>query len=59
MVRYLNLKTSSGVETVDQLDSKDFNTYQEFKAELRRLVGEYLICSSYYAGIYISQRGAK
>lgn len=60
---YLNIKTSLGVETVDQLDRKDFKIgfegYREFKAELKRLKNEYRIASSYYSSIYSSQRCTK
>lgn len=41
---YLNMKTNYGVETVDQLDKKDFKTYKEFKIELSRLISEYHLC---------------
>ena len=44
---YLNLKTSEGVETIDE-----FQTYKEAK----KMKKEYLIASSYYSGIYLSQR---
>ena len=56
MKRYLNLKTNYGVETIDKLDSNDFNNLKEFKAELKRLVNEYEM-----AGMqaYWSQKKAK
>jgi len=53
---YLNIKTSEGVETVDQLDKKDFQTYKEYRTELIRLKNEYRIASSCYSSIYSSQR---
>jgi hypothetical protein len=56
MKRYLNLKTNYGIETVDQLDSKDFNSLKEFKAELKRLLNEYHISGMQ---VYLSQRKAK
>lgn len=56
MVRYLNLKTSYGIETVDQLDSKDFDSLKEFKAELKRLIREYHLCKM---PVYSSQKQAK
>lgn len=55
-MRYFNLKTNYGVETVDQLDRNDFNSYGEFKTELRRLLNEYRISGMY---VYISQRCTK
>ncbi len=53
---YLNIKTNYGVETVDQLDQKDFKTYKEFRTELIRLKKEYRLASSCYNSIYSSQR---
>lgn len=53
MVRYLNMKTSYGVETVDSLDTSDFATNKEFRAELRRLISEYHLCGM---NVYSSQR---
>lgn len=44
---YLNLKTSEGVETVDECETIK---------EARILLKEYRISSSYYSGIYFSQR---
>jgi hypothetical protein len=56
MIRYINTKQNGSVETIDFLDSNDFETNQEFRKELKRLINEYLI-----AGItcYTSQRKAK
>lgn len=56
MVRYLNMVTSYGVETVDQLEQKDFNSYREFKAELKRLINEYRLAGM---PVYSSQRCTK
>lgn len=52
-MRYLNMKGVYGVETVDQLDPKDFDNRSDFRKELRRLVGEYRIAGM---SVYISQR---
>ena len=58
MVRYINFKGQSGqVETVDQLDSKDFATAKEFRTELRRLKSEYNL--AFGGGCYVSQRACK
>ena len=59
MIRYINLKTSYGVETIDALDMKDFKTIRDFRIELQRLKREYINASPYYNNIYISQRGTK
>lgn len=56
MKRYLNLKTNYGTETVDELDSKNFKTFKEFKNELKRLINEYHILGM---NVYSSQRKAK
>ena len=53
--RYLNMKTVYGIETVDQLTSVDFNSYNEFRIELRRLVSEYRLAGM---NVYTSQRCA-
>ena len=56
MTRYINFKTSQGVETVDQLERQDFETYREFKIELNRLLTEYRLAGM---PVYISQRQAR
>lgn len=58
-IRYLNIKNSNGVETIDQLDSEDFNSYKEFRAELKQLINEYRMAGSYFSGVYTSQRCTK
>lgn len=55
-MKYLNIKTSYGVETVDELDRNNFDSYKEFRKELRRLVSEYHLCGM---GVYVSQRACK
>lgn len=54
MTRYINTRTSYGVETVDQLKESDFNSYKEFKKELRELLNNYNL--AFGGGCYISQR---
>lgn len=56
MIRYFNMKTQYGVETFDEVSQKDFDTYREFKAELRRLKACYIMAGM---NVYISQRKAK
>ncbi len=56
MTRYLNVKSSWGVETVDQLETTDFPTWKEFRKELNRLVSEYHIAG---IGVYVSSRCTK
>jgi len=55
-MKYLNMKTNYGVETVDQLDPKDFKTFREFRQELRRLISEYRLAGM---AVYSSQRAAR
>jgi hypothetical protein len=55
-MRYFNLKTNHGTETVDELDRNGFKTYKEYRIELRRLKREYFIAGM---NVYISQRACK
>jgi hypothetical protein len=52
-MKYFNIKTQYGVETIDELNRKDFSSYSEFKKELLRLKKEYIIAGM---NVYISQR---
>jgi len=53
---YLNVKTKQGVETIDELNNKDFNTRKEFIKELTRLKNEYFLCGMF---VYYSSRSTK
>ncbi len=53
---YLNLKKSEGVETIDELNKKDFDSTKDFRTELRRLAKEYRLAGMQ---VYISQRSTK
>jgi hypothetical protein len=55
-MKYLNIKTVYGVETIDELDRKDFATYRAFRCELLRLIGEYRLAGM---DVYVSQRPCK
>ena len=55
-MKYLNIKSHYGTETVDQLDPKDFTSYKEFRQELRRLLNEYHLSGM---NVYISSRPDK
>jgi len=55
-MKYFNMKTNYGVETVDYLCASDFSTYSEYKKELLRLVNEYRLCGM---NVYLSQKEAK
>ena len=56
MTKYFNLRTSYGVETVDELSRSDFATLKEYRTELRRLASEYRLAGM---GVYISARSTK
>lgn len=56
MKRYLNLKTNYGVETVDEINSNDFETLKAFRLELKRLVSEYHLSGMF---VYVSQKADK
>ena len=53
---YLNMRSQYGVETVDELNRKDFNTYKAYRAEVKRLVAEYRMSGM---NVYTSQRCCK
>ena len=52
-MKYLNMKTRYGVETVDQINRADFATYEDFENELIRLVNEYHMCGM---PVYVSNK---
>ena len=56
MTKFINLKTSYGTETVDELSTKDFKTFKDFRIELKRLVNEYRLAGM---AVYVSQRADK
>jgi len=56
MTSYFNIKTSFGIETIDELSTNDFPTFKEFRIERKRLISEYNIANMYP---YISQRCTK
>ncbi len=58
MKRYLNTKLNGTTETIDQLDSADFASSKEFKAERVRLLNEYSRVGG-FGNMYWSQRKCK
>ena len=52
-MKYFNIRTNYGVETVDEINRSDFKTYSEYKNELRRLLKEYRLAGM---NVYLSQR---
>jgi hypothetical protein len=60
MIRYFNLKSAYGTETVDELERKDFPTLKDFRNELRRLITEYnMAYNPSGLHVYISTRSTK
>lgn len=55
-MKYINLKSVYGVETVDELNPKDFSTFKDFRTELKRLIYEYRLAGM---NVYSSQRSSK
>ncbi len=55
-MRYFNIKTSLGVETVDEISSKDFPTHREYIKEINRLKNEYGLAGM---NVYTSSRCTK
>jgi hypothetical protein len=53
MKRYFNIKGSYGVETIDELDSANFDSIKEFRKEVKRLYREYNLTPM---GVYVSSR---
>lgn len=56
MIRYINYKSSQGVETFDEINSKDFESSKAFRKELRSLIMNYNLVQQ---GCYISTRPTK
>ena len=53
IMKYLNLKTSQGIETVDEISRKDFDSYKSYIRELVRLKREYHLAGM---NVYSSQK---
>jgi len=49
---YFNMKSSYGVETVDQISREDWPDYKEFKKELRSMLENYHLAGM---SVYTSQ----
>jgi len=41
MKRYINVKFAGKVETIDEVDSKDFSTEHDFKTRVAQVVGSH------------------
>lgn len=58
MIFYLNTKMYGQVETLGELDSKDFPDNKSFRKEKKRLISEYMIAGN-YGDLYWSSRSTK
>lgn len=59
-MKFINLKTKYGIETVDEIDPENFATIKEFKDESKRLLQEYRMAFNSVEGIlYLSQKSTK
>lgn len=56
MIRYLNTKTSNGVETWETVNREDFNSYKEFINEIKNIKKNYALMGY---NLYTSQRASK
>ena len=55
-MKYFNLITPKGKETVDQISRDEYGTFKEYKTELRRLLYEYRLAGM---NVYTSQKACK
>ena len=55
-MKYFNLITPKGKETVDQICRNEYGTFKEYKTELRRLLQKYRLAGQ---NVYTSQKACK
>jgi len=55
MIRYLNIKTKHGVETLETINRKDFQTYSDFVQEIKNLKHNYALMGY---RLYTSQKAS-
>ena len=53
MKKYINIKNQGKVETIDEFDSNEFDSYLDFKKEVKRVYKEYVMGGN---NVYISSR---
>ena len=56
MKKYINIKNQGVVETIDEFDSNEFDSYLDFKKEVKRVYKEYLLAGD---NVYVSSRSAR
>ena len=55
-MKYYNIKSIYGIETIDEINYKDYIFYKEYRKELKRLKKEYIMAGM---NVYISSRSTK
>ena len=55
-MKYYNMKSVYGIETIDEIDPKDYISYKGYINQLRRLRDEYRMAGM---PVYISTRSTK
>lgn len=56
MKKYINIKNQGVVETIDEFDSNEFESYLDFKKEVKRVYQEYILAGD---NVYTSSRCAR
>ena len=56
MKKYINIKNQGVVETIDEFDSNEFESYLDFKKEVKRVCQEYILAGD---NVYTSSRSAR
>ena len=55
-IKYINIKTNYGTETLDQIRQQEFKTRRDYIKEYKRLLYEYRLNGQ---SVYLSQRACK
>lgn len=55
-VKYINIKTNYGTETIDEINKEQFKTRRDYIKEYKRLLYEYRLSGQ---SVYLSQRACK
>lgn len=56
-MKYFNIKTSNGIETIDSVDRNDYRNFNEYKKAVNALLKEYRTAyqKTWYSRLYISK----
>lgn len=59
-MKYFNIKTRNGTETIDSVDRNDFRDFKEYKQAVNTLLERYRVAYNRHGiRVYISQRCTK